>query len=275
MVENNEGRKLTKRQVIKSFWRWTFFSHSNYNYERMQASGFLHAMISVLNKVYKGQEKELKESYKRHLEFFNTEPHFGGIIGGLVIAMEEQKANGAPITGEGINSIKTGLMGPLAGIGDTLWQGTLVPILLSIAISIGTEGNLFGPIFYTIAIFVIMLGIAYNLWLQGYNYGKEGIQKLMGGDLLKKVMLGAKVMGGVVIGALTANYVELSTDFVFNYGELELNVQEDILDQLLQGMLPLAVTMLSLYLLNKKMKSTSVLLVLIVISAIGAVLGIF
>ncbi|MCF1684248.1 PTS system mannose/fructose/sorbose family transporter subunit IID [Tetragenococcus halophilus] len=274
-MENNEEKKLTKKQIKKSFWRWTFFSHSNYNYERMQASGFLYAMLPVLNNLYEGESEELKNSYTRHLEFFNTEPHFGGIIGGLTIAMEEQKANGAPITGDAINSIKTGLMGPLAGIGDTLWQATLVPILLSIAVSIGAEGNLFGPVFYIVAMFAIMLGIAYNLWLQGYNYGKEGIQKLMGGDLLKKVMLGAKIMGALIIGALTANYVELGTPFVFEYGDLELNIQEDILDQLLKGMLPLAVTMLSLYLLNKKVKSTSVLLVLIVISAVGAIFGIF
>lgn len=177
-MEKVEETKLTKKIIKKSFWRWTCFSHSNYNYERMQSSGFLHAMLPVLNRLYEGDENALRDSYNRHLEFFNTEPHFGGIIGGLTIALEEEKASGAPITGDAINSIKTGLMGPLAGIGDTLWQGTLVPILLSIAISIGSEGNIFGPIFYVVSMFAIMLGIAYYLWMQGYNYGKEGIQKI-------------------------------------------------------------------------------------------------
>jgi mannose/fructose/N-acetylgalactosamine-specific phosphotransferase system component IID len=274
-MEKAETTKLTKKEIKRSFWRWTCFSHSNYNYERMQSSGFLHAMLPVLNKLYKDDETALRESYQRHLEFFNTEPHFGGIIGGLTIALEEEKASGAPITGDAINSIKTGLMGPLAGIGDTLWQGTLVPILLSIAISIGAEGNIFGPIFYIVSMFAIMLGIAYYLWMQGYNYGKEGIQKLMNGDLLKKVMLGAKIMGGVVIGALTANYVNLSTSLVFKFGDLKLNVQTDILDKLLAGMLPLAVTMIALLCLNRKMKSTMVLLILVFISAVGAIVGIF
>ena len=97
----------------------------------------------------------------------------------------------------------------------------------------------------------------------------------MGGDLLKKVMLGAKVMGGVVIGALTANYVSLSTSLVFKFNDLKLNVQTDILDKLLKGMLPLAVTMIALICLNKKMKSTTVLLILVLISAVGAIIGIF
>lgn len=274
-MEKSIEKKLSKKEITRSFWRWTCFSHSNYNYERMQSSGFLYSMLPVLNKLYGDDKDALRESYHRHLEFFNTEPHFGGIIGGLTIALEEEKASGAPISGDSINSIKTGLMGPLAGIGDTLWQGTLVPILLSIAISIGSEGNLFGPVFYVVAMFAIMLSIAYYLWMQGYNYGKEGIQKLMGGNLLKKVMLGAKVMGGVVIGALTANYVSLSTKAVFKFGDLKLNVQTDILDKLLKGMLPLAVTMLAFMLLNKKMKSTTVLLILVIISVVGAVIGIF
>lgn len=274
-MEKTVEKKLTKKDIKKSFWRWTCFSHSNYNYERMQSSGFLHAMLPVLNKLYGDDKKALRESYSRHLEFFNTEPHFGGIIGGLTISLEEEKAAGAPITGDAINSIKTGLMGPLAGIGDTLWQGTLVPILLSIAISIGSEGNVFGPIFYIVSMFAIMLGLAYYLWMQGYSYGKEGIQKLMSGDLLKKVMLGAKVMGGVVIGALTANYVKLSTGLAFKFGDLKLDVQTDILDKLLKGMLPLAVTMIALFCLNKKMKSTTVLMILVLISAVGAIIGIF
>ncbi|MDT2781998.1 PTS system mannose/fructose/sorbose family transporter subunit IID [Vagococcus fluvialis] len=267
--------KITKKELKKSFWRWTFFSHSNYNYERMQSSGFLFSMMPILNILYSDDKEKLKESYNRHLEFFNTEPHFGGIIGGLTIALEEEKASGAPITGDAINSIKTGLMGPIAGIGDTLWQGTLVPILLSIAISIGSDGNVFGPIFYVISMFAVMLSIAYYMWMQGYSYGKEGIQKLMSGDLLKKVMLGAKIMGGIVIGALTANYVNLSTSLVFKFNDLSLNVQTDILDKLLKGMLPLAVTMIALFCLNKKMKSTTVLLILVLISAIGAIIGVF
>ena len=179
-------KKLTKKEIKRSFWRWTCFSHSNYNYERMQSSGFLHAMLPVLDKLYGDDEEALRKSYHRHLEFFNTEPHFGGIIGGLTIALEEEKAAGAPITGDAINSIKTGLMGPLAGIGDTLWQGTLVPILLSIAISIGSEGNVFGPIFYIVSMFAIMLGLAYYLWMQGYSLRKRRNPEIDGWRPAKK-----------------------------------------------------------------------------------------
>lgn len=278
MSENNQDEKkglLTKKDVQRSFWRWTFFSHSNYNYERMQSSGFLHAMSPVLRKLYP-EKSELEEAMKRHLEFFNTEPHFGGIIGGITIAMEEQKALGAPISGTSINSIKTGLMGPLAGVGDTLWQGTIVPIMLSFAISLSSGGNLFGPVFYVAGMFAIMWTIAYQLWMRGYYSGREGVQSILQGNQLKKVMQIAQMMGGIVIGALTVTYVTLSTPLKINLKNSTLKVQSGILDKLFLGLLPIAITLLTYYMISKiKLKSTTVLLILIFISAVGAGFYIF
>lgn len=266
---------LTKKDVQKAFWRWTFFSHSNYNYERMQSSGFLFAMSPVLRKIYP-EKKDLEEAMKRHLEFFNTEPHFGGIIGGITIAMEEQKSLGAPISGTSINSIKTGLMGPLAGVGDTLWQGTIVPIMLSLAISLSTGGNLFGPLFYIVGMFAIMWTIAYQLWMRGYYTGRDGVQNILQGNQLKKVMQIAQMMGGIVIGALTVTYVTLSTPLKIHLTNSTLKVQSGILDKLFLGLLPIAITLLTYYLISKrKLKSTTVLFILILISAIGAGFYIF
>lgn len=145
MEQNKERKTLSKKDVVKSFWRWTFFSHANYNYERLAGTGFCHAMAPIIEKLYKDNPEEYKAAVQRHIEFYNTEPHFGGVINGMVIAMEEERANGAPISDEAINGIKTGLMGPFAGIGDTLWQGTLTPILLSIGISLASSGSLAGP----------------------------------------------------------------------------------------------------------------------------------
>ncbi|WP_332236944.1 PTS system mannose/fructose/sorbose family transporter subunit IID [Sporolactobacillus sp. KGMB 08714] len=267
--------KLTKKDVAKSFWRWTFFSHSNYNYERMQSTGFTHAMIPVLTKLYGNDKEKLSKSLQRHLEFFNTEPHFGGVIGGISIAMEEQKANGAPISGQMISSVKTGLMGPLAGVGDTLWQGTIVPILLSFAISIGSKGNLLGPGLYIVAMFCIMWTIAYQLWMRGYYLGKEGIMKILAGNMLKRVLTLSQILGGIVIGGLTATFVKLSTPLKIHAGTATISVQQGVLDVLFKGMLPFAMTLLVLFLLNKKLKSTYVLLIIVLIAGIGAGFWIF
>lgn len=87
--------KLSKKDVWKAFLKWTFFSHSNYNYERLQASGMLQSMSHIPEKLYPGNEEEQRKFMQRHMSFYNTEPHFGGIINGMVLAMEEERANGA------------------------------------------------------------------------------------------------------------------------------------------------------------------------------------
>lgn len=267
--------KLSKKDIVKAFWRWTFFSHANYNYERLEATGVVFAYKHVIKKLYGNNPEEFKACLKRHMQFYNTEPHFGGIITGIVLAMEEERANGAPITDEAINGVKTGLMGPFAGIGDTLWQGTLTPILLAFGISLGIEGNLMGPLIYTLLMFGTMFPISYYVWMKGYELGKEGIEKIMGGNLLKQIITGASVMGAIVLGALSASFVNVSTSFVFISGNINIPIQEEVLDKLFKGLLPLSVTLFTLFLLkNKKMKATTVMLILIFIGIIGGVTGI-
>lgn len=264
-------RSLTKKEVVKAFWRWTFFSHANYNYERLEATGLVFTMKPVIKKLYGDRPDEYKACIQRHMQFFNTEPHIGGVIPGIVLAMEEERANGAPITDEAINGVKTGLMGPFAGIGDTLWQGTLTPILLAFGISLGSQGNLLGPVIYTLLMFGIMFPVAYICWMKGYSLGKEGIEKILGGNQLQMLITGASAMGAIVLGALSAQFVTVKCSAIIKLGALKMNVQETVFDQLFQGILPLAVTLFTLYLLkNKKMKATTVMLILVVI---GVVLG--
>ena len=276
MEQNTERKTLSKKDVVKSFWRWTFFSLANYNYDRLAGTGFCHAMAPIIEKLYKDNPEEYKAAVQRHIEFYNTEPHFGGVINGMVIAMEEERANGAPISDEAINGIKTGLMGPFAGIGDTLWQGTLTPILLSIGISLASSGSLAGPLVYAVLMMGIMLSIAYYVWMTGYKLGKEGLQRILESNLIKKVITGASALGAIVMGALTAGFVSVSTPLMINIQGAGMSVQTDILDKLFRGLLPLALTLGTLYLLkNKKVKATKVMALLIVVAAAGAIIGIF
>ena len=120
----SDPQQVTRRDVLWSWILWTFFSHANYNYERLQGTAFAHAMTPIIRRLYTSPD-EIRDALKRHLVFFNTEPNVGGVIHGSVIALEEQRANGAEIDDEAINSVKSGLMGPLAGIGDTISQGTI------------------------------------------------------------------------------------------------------------------------------------------------------
>ncbi|WP_231037389.1 PTS system mannose/fructose/sorbose family transporter subunit IID [Pectinatus frisingensis] len=283
MTFNNKGENinmenkvsLSKKDVLSAFWKWTFFSHANYNYERLQASGVLFSMSHLPKKLYPGDEKAQKAFMQRHMQFYNTEPHFGGIINGMVLSMEEARANGADIPDDAINSVKTGLMGPFAGIGDTLWQGTLQPILLAVGIGIASAGNMLGAAVFGVTEAMIMLTIAYIMYMRGYKTGKEGVQAILSGGKMKQLIAAASIMGATVLGSLTASYVKAQSTMNIPLGQAQLSLQTDILDKLFKGMIPLGITLLTLYLLkDKQLKSTTVMGILVIIGIILGVTGI-
>ncbi|SHJ28252.1 PTS system mannose/fructose/sorbose family transporter subunit IID [Propionispora hippei] len=273
--KETEQKMLKKSDIVTSFWLWMFFYVSNYNYERLMSHSFTHALTPVLKRLYGHDKEQMAAALQRHLTFFNVEPHFGSIIGGITIALEEERAQGKPVSDQMINGLKTGLMGPIAGVGDTLWQGTLTPILLSFAISISSQGNLTGVGLYILLMPLIMFTIAYKLWMNGYRMGRAGLQKIMGGNMLQKVMAIAQTMGGIVLGGITASFVTLSSPVTFSRGNSIFNLQAEVFDKLLLGLLPLLITLFTLQLLNRKMKSTTVLCVIVAIAGLGAALGIF
>lgn len=251
--------ELTRSDILGAFWRWTFFSHANYNYERLQGTAFAHAMTPIIRRLYTDPE-EIKAALKRHLVFFNTEPNVGSVIHGAVIAMEEQRANGADIDDEGINSVKSGLMGPLAGVGDTITQGTITPILLSIGIGLAQAGNILGPILYFVLEVGIMTALTYFMFMQGYLRGREGVTDILRSGLMDRVVLGASVLGNIVLGALTAQFVTIFIAPTIVIEDSRFNIQQ-ILNDVMPGLVPLAFTLFTWWLLAKRNVNPIVLLV--------------
>jgi len=274
-----EVKRLSRSDVRRSFWLWTFFSHSNYNYERLQGTAFAQAMTPIIRKLYKDPD-EIKAALKRHLVFFNTEPNVGGVIHGAVIAMEEQRANGAEIDDDAINSVKSGLMGPLAGIGDAIDQGTITPILLSIGIGIAAAGNPFGSVLFFVLEVGIMTALAYFMWMQGYDRGKEGVMAILRSGVTDRVLSGAAVLGNMVMGALTFQFVNIYLTLSWNIdvggGQSKLfDVNRDLLGAIMPGLLPLGFTLLVWWLLSRRRVSPIWLLVIIIIVSMVAALPIF
>ena len=269
---------LTRNDVFQSFLRWLFFSHSTYNWERLQGVGFAHSMTPIIEKLYKNKE-DITAALKRHLVFFNTQPDVGSIIFGVTIAMEEERAAGANISDEAINSVKVGLMGPMAGIGDTLQQGILIPIALSIGMSLAlggqigtaTQGNIIGPIFFAVVVAAVIWGGDWFLWWQGYKQGKTAVTNLLQSGALNKVINGAGVLGNFVMGVLAVSFVTLSTPIVFNIGGTQFKTQ-GILDQFMPHLLPLLLVMLVWWLVARKRVSPTVMMVgMLIVGIVGAI----
>lgn len=275
-------KKITNSDLIKSWLIWTFFSHSNYNYERLQATAFAHSMVPVIKRLYGGSKEETAEALKRHLVFFNTEPNWGGMIHGATIAMEEQRASGRPVTDTAINSMKTGLMGPIAGVGDTIDQGILVPIFLALGISItgvaagqevtaGQVGNPLGPIVYVLLISVFSLTIAYLAYTQGYRQGRTVVSNIFKSGLMDRVMVGATVLGNMVLGGLSAQYILLFLAPKIDAGGTTIRLQQDVLDKILPGILPLGLVVLSWWLLKRGWHPIKLMVIYLAACIIGAI----
>ncbi len=266
-------KRVTRQDMLGAWFRWLTFSHSCYNYERLQGLGFAHSMTPIIRRLYPTKE-EVAAALKRHLVFFNTEPNVGAVVHGVTVAMEEERAcRTIEISDEAINSIKSGLMGPLAGIGDSLTQGLITPIFLALGIGLAQQGNLVGPILYVLLESTAIISISYFMWIQGYRWGKVAVEHVLRAGLWKPLTEGATVLGLTVVGALAATVVQFSTKLAITIGPQTVHLQTDVLDKILKGLLPLSLTLLIWWLLKKKKSPLTVILVIFAIGLLGTWLG--
>ncbi|MEK3799134.1 PTS system mannose/fructose/sorbose family transporter subunit IID [Peribacillus sp. FSL H8-0477] len=199
--------RLSKKDRISVWWRSTFIQGS-WNYERMQNGGWAYAMIPAIKKLYKTKE-DRSAALKRHLEFFNTHPYVASPILGVTLALEEERANGAPVDDVAIQGVKVGMMGPLAGIGDPVFWFTIKPILGALAASLAMTGNILGPILYFVLWNLLRMGFTWYTQEFGYKAGSKITEDLSGG-LLRDITKGASILGMFILGALVNRWVSVS-----------------------------------------------------------------
>lgn len=243
-------KTLEMSDLRRAWWIWTFFNLSAFSMERMQAPAFVYMMSPIIKRLYGDNPEEVKAALKRHMVFFNTEPQTGVVANGVAAALEQQRANGAPINDEMINGVKAGIMGPMAGIGDSMIPGTLIPILLGIGIGISQgTGNPIGPIFYIIAYTVIILLVSYYLFMFGYRYGMSSMRELAESGF-RRITSSFAVLGLMVAGAIGASIITLKTPLAYTSGSgaslVKVSVQ-DTLDKIFPQLLPLLLVILLWY----------------------------
>lgn len=203
-MTTTSNNKLTKKDINKIFWR-SFSVNASFNYERQMSQGCQYSLSPVLRKLYPEKEK-LADALKRHSEFFNSTPMVDPFIFGVVAAMEEENANNEEFDISSINAVKASLMGPLAGIGDSLFWGTLRPLAGGIACSLALAGNFFAPILFLLLFNIPNILVRYFGVHIGYNSGLKALTKFEKMGITEKVFQGASIIGLLVIGGITAAY---------------------------------------------------------------------
>jgi len=238
----------------RAWWRWLFFLHASYNYERMQGLGFAHAMRPVIDYLYSDRE-DRAAALHRHLVFFNSEPQFGALVPAAIVAMEEERASGADISEEAINGVKGSLMGPLAGVGDSLIQGLVTPLLLSLGIALAMDGRLIGPLLYVCLISATVISASRAFWEIGYRLGRAAVSRILASGWVQVLTEAAAVTGMSVAGALIPSLVHVSTPLAVAIGQVTVALQRDVLDIILENALPLALTLGVWWLLERRVSS--------------------
>lgn len=269
-------KKLSKKTLNKSFRNWYYGHLTCFSQEHMQTFGYLCSMLPVIEELYETKEEQ-KEALETYKAFFNTEPQLGTVIVGVTVGLEEAKANGEPVTSDTINGLRAGLMGPIAGIGDSLVVGVLIPLLLGIALGLSTDGSPVGAIFYIIAWnLIVTLGMR-MLYFKGYELGGKAVEFLTGEKataLRESIMM----LGSIVIGAVAATWVSVNTVFKMinaETGEAFLDLNAQINSVLPKGLTAVFVLFCWYMIAKKKMSPIKVMLLLVVIAFVGVLIGFF
>lgn len=262
------NKNILKRVFIRS--QVNQFSH---NYERMQSIGLSYAMAPAIDEIYKDRPlKEQQNAVHRHLEYFNTHPTAIPLIAGVTIAMEEKTSEDEK---DGVRGIKAGLMGPLAGLGDSMLNLTWYPIAGSIGASLSlASGSLIGPLVMFLLINFLYWPLKYYGFKLGYERGIKLLDSDNGMEIFDRVSNFANVLGVTVVGALIPNVVKVKTGIEFAAGEGAIALQES-LDKVMPALLPTIVVYLC-YLFLKKTngKHTAGLIIgVLVLSIVLAILG--
>ena len=269
-------KKLTKKTLLKSFHHWYYGNLTCFTQEHMQTFGYLASMLPIIEELYDNKEDQ-KRSVNTYTAFFNTEPQIGAIVVGITAGLEEARANGSEdVDDETINGLRAGLMVPLAGIGDSLIVGTLIPVLLGIALGLSTGGSPIGAIFYIIVWNLLAYFGMRFAYFKGYELGGKAVEFLVGpqGQAIRRAV---GVVGGMVVGAVAATWVSVKTSFVLkdSAGKVFLNLQNQ-LDSVYPGMLTAGVIVFCWWLMaKKKISPIKVMLLLVVIALIGVLAGFF
>lgn len=258
--------KLSKKTLNKMVWRSTMLQAS-FNYERMQACGWLWAILPGLEEIHTDKE-DLSKSMEHNLEFFNTHPFLVTFVMGIVLSLEQQKTDI-----QTIRSIRVAAMSPLGGIGDAIFWFTLVPITAGLTARMAINGSILGPILFFIITMGVQLFLRFFLMNWSYSLGTKAITALT--KNAKELSRAASMVGVFIVGALTCNFGATSLGMVVPNGKKPIDIQK-MLDGILPGMLPLALTLMCFYLVKKRGWSpTKCILLLLVIGIIGGAFGIW
>jgi PTS system mannose-specific IID component len=258
-ISHFKHQTLTKEDLRRVNLRYMFGGQLGWNYERMMNVAYVHAILPAMIKMYGDDSDVLRDMLQMEMQFYNTSPFLSAIITGMDLSLQNESGTKSK---EAVAAIKTGLMGPFAAVGDSLFGAVIPTILGSLAAYMGMKGNPIGVIIWLLCA-VVILGLRYFELPLAYREGKKLVSNV--GNLLNNLTDAATLLGVFVIGGLIPTVVNVIVPFKLTIGKKSLAIQADMLDQILPALVPIALVALAYWLLGrKKMNSTRVIWVFLI-----------
>ena len=266
-MTSNENVILTKKDLTNVLIRYIWARQMPFNYETMQSGGWVWAIHPAMKKIY-GDDEILREKYHDHFKFYNTHPWMGNIILGACLAIESTKDKDATRTAV---ELRTGLMGPLAGLGDSIIWILPMTILGAIAAYQALGGSIMGWVIAEVIQLIIWFSFN-KLFYVAYDQGVSFVTNK--NQQLKALTDAASIIGLAVVGALIASTVNVKFAIQLDYGEVSQSLN-DLLNTIIPHFGNIITVALVYWGLGKKgMSSGKMVLILIIVSVVLAVLGI-
>lgn len=258
------GAELTRQDINRFAWH-SLLLQASFNYERMQASGWLYGLLPALQKIHTNP-RDLSRAMKGHMGFFNTHPFLVTFVMGIVLAMERSKQNV-----NSIQSTKIAVGAPLGGIGDAMFWLTLLPICGGIGADLALQGSIMGAVVFFLLFNLVHFGLRFGLAHYAYRMGVAAIPLIKANT--RKVGHAASIVGMTVIGALVATYVRLGTTLEITAGDAVVKLQADVLDKLMPAFLPLLYTLAMYGLIRRGWSPLRLIVITVVLGIVGKFAG--
>ena len=269
-LTNNLSRE-DKKMINSICWR-SLNAHCSRvgGQARQMAIGFLWQIMPALNRYYKDQPEKKKEALYRLVQFCNVSNAIYPFLAGLVASMEKENSEVDDFDTSSIVAIKAALMGPLAGIGDSLLFSVVRVIAAGIGISFALQGSILGPILFFLIYNGCTMALRFSLGYVGFISGSSFITNMYQNGTLKILTKCAGILGLIMVGAMTASTVKFTTAISIPIPGGEAVALQSSLDTLFLGLVPLLLTFGCKKLLDKNVNINWIMVGIFVLSLLMA-----
>ncbi len=254
-IPENRLRRLSRMTALRAY-----LLQNGYNYGNYEGLAYANIVYPALRRMC-ADDGELRREMRDSMGFCSTNPNFLPVLTSMQLVMFNRG-----ITARESRDVRVALMGPFAGVGDSVVQFCFAPVFSTIGAAMAQEGLMAGPVVFLLGMNLLLLNFKLLSESVGFRLGHSMAEQMK--ENMNGISRAARMLGTAVITGLAVSCVDISlSPALAGEGEAGLNLQK-FLDTLLPGALPVAYTGLLFYLIRCRKQSMYRVVILTVVLGI-------